>query len=74
MQALRDDLLKLKNTFTLKVKELDELREYNKELLNRLDNLEPAAQRTWVSPPPANINPARESTNVVTPDQAKRFL
>ena len=68
MQALRDDLLKLKNTFTLKVKELDELREYNKELLNRLDNLEPAAQRTWVSPPPASVNPARESTNVVTPD------
>jgi hypothetical protein len=68
IQVLRDDLLKLKNTFTLKVKELDELREYNKELLNRLDNLEPAAKRAWVSPPPANVNPTRESTNVVAPD------
>jgi hypothetical protein len=68
IQVLRDDLLKLKNTFTLKVKELDELREYNKELLNGLDNLEPAAKRAWVSPPPANVNPTRESTNVVAPD------
>jgi hypothetical protein len=70
MQALRDDLLKLKNTFTLKVKELDELREYNKELLNRLDNLGPPTQRNWVNPPTANINPARESTNIVAPDDS----
>jgi hypothetical protein len=74
IQLLRDDLLRLKNTFTLKVKELDELREYNKELLNRLDNLEPVAKRTWASPPTANVNPTRESTNVVTPDHSLEKL
>jgi hypothetical protein len=68
LQILRDDLLKLKNTFTLKVKELDELREYNKELLNRLDNLEPAAKRNLVFPPTANVNPTKRSTNVAPPD------
>ena len=70
IQVLRDELLKLKNTFTLKVKELDELRLYNKELLGRLDNLDPATKRNLASPPPANVNPTRESTNVVTPDHS----
>ena len=40
IQLLRDELLKLKNSFTLKVKEVDELREYNKGLLKKLDALD----------------------------------
>jgi len=67
IQVLRDELLKLKNTFTLKVKELDELRLYNKELLKRLDNLEPAAKRNLVSPPPAKVNSTGGSTSVADP-------
>jgi hypothetical protein len=70
IQVLSDDLLKLKNTFTLKVKELDELREYNKELLNRLDNSEPAVKRNIASSPPANVNSTGEPTNVATPDDS----
>jgi hypothetical protein len=74
IQLLRDELLRLKNTFTLKVKELDELRLYNKELLGRLDNLDPATKRNLASPPTANVNPTRESTNVVTPDHSLEKL
>jgi hypothetical protein len=70
IQILRDELLRLKNTFTLKVKELDELRLYNKELLGRLDNLDPATKRNLVSSPPANVNPTGEPTNVATPDHS----
>jgi hypothetical protein len=74
IQLLRDELLRLKNTFTLKVKELDELRLYNKELLGRLDNLDLATKRNLASPPTANVNPTRESTNVVTPDHSLETL
>ena len=74
IQLLRDELLRLKNTFTLKVKELDELRLYNKDLLGRLDNLDPATKRSLASRPTANVNPTRESTNDVTPDHSLEKL
>lgn len=74
LQVLRDDLLKLKNTFTLKVKELDELREYNKELLNRLDNLEPTATNSIVFPQVSDGPSARESKNVTASDNSLENL
>jgi hypothetical protein len=74
IQVLRDELLKLKNTFTLKVKELDELREYNKDLLNRLDNLEPTVTTTNVLPQVPDGSSARESKNVTDSDNSLEKL
>ena len=74
LQVLRDDLLKLKNTFTLKVKELDELREYNKELLNRLDNLGPTVTKTIVFPQVSDRPSAKESKNVTASDNSLEAL
>ena len=51
IQALRDELLKLKNSFTLKVKEVDELRVYNNELVKKLDNLAITNSGTIPEPP-----------------------
>jgi len=61
MQVLRDDLTNLKNTFTLKVKELDELREYNKDLLKRLDNLAPSPSIGTNLRPPLEVNTTKKS-------------
>ena len=52
IQALRDELLKLKNSFTLKVKEVDELREYNNDLVKKLDNLAITSASTIPDLPP----------------------
>jgi regulator of replication initiation timing len=67
-QVLRDELLKLKNTFTLKVKEGDELRLYNKKLLSMLDNSDSSAKRTSGYLLPSNVANAKESRNVADPD------
>ena len=75
IQVLRDELLKLKNTFTLKVKELDELRIYNKELLGRLDNLDPSAKRASGRLLSSDVVPTNESANVADADGTlKRVL
>jgi hypothetical protein len=68
IQVLRDEILKLKNTFTLKVKELDELRNYNKQLVNRLDYLGPVAERELVDPLPSDVSTGRRSTIIETPE------
>ena len=62
IHGLRDEILKMKNTFTLKVKELDELRNYNKQLVSRLDYIDPVAKRNIVSPLPTDVNTARGAT------------
>lgn len=74
IQVLRDEILKLKNTFTLKVKELDELRNYNKQLVNRLDYLGPVVKRNLVSPLPSDVNAARKSIIVGTPENSLNGL
>ena len=74
IQVLRDELLKLKNTFTLKVKELDELRIYNKELLGRLDNLDSSAERVSGRLLSSDVAPTNESANVADADDTLDML
>ncbi|SVE64089.1 uncharacterized protein METZ01_LOCUS516943, partial [marine metagenome] len=52
IQALRDELLKQRHIFTLKVKEVSDLRDYNNQLLEKLDALDPAIIGTTPSSPP----------------------
>jgi len=63
VQLMREELLKLKNSFTLKVKELDELREYNNELYGRLENLDPTAKRTLITSLPTGVASVNEPSN-----------
>tara|TARA_Y100000588_G_scaffold329496_1_gene365753 strand:+ start:77 stop:1414 length:1338 start_codon:yes stop_codon:yes gene_type:complete len=74
IQVLRDELLRLKNTFTLKVKELDELRLYNKELLGRLDSLDPTTKRSFQGTPSGNSVVATSNNTEIPADNLEQFL
>ena len=58
IQALHNELLKNRNVFILKVKELDDMREYNKQLLEKLDALDITGNSNVPKlAPPAKIVP-----------------